>query len=126
MNDDDTAIHLGLDLDGLLDEANAFFRPLTRVWPGRVTVITYRSDRAEAERDLDALGIDYDEVVLVDALDAKAAVIAEKGIGVYVDDQPEALGNIPEGVHVLLYRNGGNFDFDDRRWMFSDRTGKRV
>lgn len=24
------------------------------------------------------------------------------------------------------FRNEGNFDFDDRRWMFSDKTGKLV
>lgn len=117
---------LGLDLDGLLDEANDFFHLLTSVWPGHVIIISYRSDYAKAEADLERLGIRYNELVLVDSFDAKADVIAEKEIGVYFDDQPEMLKNIPEGVHVFLYRNGGNFDFDERLWLFSDRTAKLI
>lgn len=118
--------NLGLDLDGLLDEANDFFQLLASIWPGHVVVISYRSDYAKAEADLERLSIKYNELVLVDSFDAKAEVIAEKGIGVYFDDQPEMLKNIPEGVHVFLYRNGGNFDFDDRLWLFSDRTAKLI
>ena len=119
-------INLGLDLDGLLDEATDFFQMLSRIWPGSVVVISYRNDVAKAEADLEQLGIDYDELVLVDSFDAKADVIAEQNIGVYFDDQPEMLKNIPEGVHVMLYRNGGNFDFDEKLWLFSDRTAKLI
>lgn len=119
-------INLGLDLDGLLDEATNFFSLLTRIWPGKVVIISYRSGYAKAESDLNRLGIDYDELVLVDSFDAKADVIAEKNIGIYFDDQPEMLKNIPENVHVLLFRNGGNFDFEDQRWIFSDRTAKLI
>lgn len=120
------ALNLGLDLDGLLDEANDFFRTLSKIWPGRVVVISYRDDYPKTEADLKRLKIRYDELVLVDSFDAKADVIAEKQIGVYFDDQPEMLKNIPEGVHIFLYRNGGNYDFEDRLWLFSDRTGRQV
>lgn len=123
---DTEAITLGLDLDGLLDEANNFFLTLTRIWPGRIVVISYRRDYPKAESDLDRLGIEYDELVLVESFDAKADVIAEKNVGIYFDDQPEMLKNIPEGVHVMLYRNGGNFDFNDRRWLFSDKTARLI
>jgi len=27
-------------------------------------------------------------------------------------------------VSVMLFRNEGNFDFGDRKWMLSDQTGK--
>ena len=119
-------INLGLDLDGLLDEANDFFRILARIWPGEVVVISYRSDYAKAEADLQQLGIEYDDLVLVDSFDAKAEVIVRKQVGVYFDDQPEMLKNVPHDVHVFLYRNGGNFDFDDRLWLFSERTARLV
>jgi len=119
-------VNLGLDLDGLLDEANGFFQLLTKIWPGRVTVISYRTDDDKAKADLAKLGIEYDDLVLVSTFDAKADVIQEKSIGVYFDDQPEMLKNIPEDVHIFLYRNGGNFDFDDRLWLFSERTGRMV
>jgi hypothetical protein len=45
---------------------------------------------------------------------------------IYIDDQPEMLKNIPTNVGVLLFRNGGNFDYEDRRWMLSEKTGKFV
>lgn len=118
--------NLGLDLDGLLDEAHTFFTLLASIWPGNVVVISYRNDYAKAEADLERLGIKYDELVLVDSFDAKADVIAEKNVGVYFDDQPEMLKNVPEGVHVFLYRNGGNYDFDDRLWLFSGRTARLI
>jgi len=124
MQDHSTAMNLGLDLDGLLDEANEFFKRLASIWPGNVVIISYRDNLAKAKDDLERLGIKYDELVLVDSFDGKAEVIAEKAIGVYFDDQPEMLKNIPEGVHVFLYRNGGNFDFGEQLWMFSDRTAK--
>ncbi len=117
---------LGLDLDGCITDAPEFFSAWTHSWPGRVIVITYRRDRAKTILDLDERNIRYDEVVLVDRMDAKAAVIAEHGVTLYVDDQPEMLKNVPAGVNVMLFRNEGNFDFADQRWMLSQETGKLV
>ncbi|MCA9070708.1 MAG: hypothetical protein KDA84_17380 [Planctomycetaceae bacterium] len=126
MEQSTSPVNLGLDLDGLLDEATDFFAVLARIWPGKVIIISYRNGYAKAEADLKRLGILYDELILVDSFDGKAAVIVEKNVGIYFDDQPEMLQNIPEGVHVLLFRNGGNFDFEDQRWIFSNRTAKLI
>ena len=117
---------LGIDLDGCVDESPSFFNILTHVWPGDVIVITFRRDRDKAVADLEKHGIRYTDVVLVSSFDAKAEVIAERGISYYIDDQPEMLKNVPANVGVMLFRNEGNFDFDDRRWMFSNQTGKSV
>ena len=117
---------LGLDLDGVLDESPIFFNILTKVWPGRVVVITCRDDRVKAEADLARLGVRYDELVLVARLDAKAHVIVEKGIMVFIDDQPEVLKDVPPTVTVLLMRNEGNYSFEDNLWTLSERTGKLV
>lgn len=117
---------LGLDLDGVITESPEFFSAWTHSWPGRVVVITYRRDRAKAIADLDERRIRYDEVILVNRFEAKAEVIAELGVTIYVDDQPEMLKHIPCGVQVMLFRNEGNYDFDDKRWMFSGETGKQV
>lgn len=117
---------LGLDLDGCVDEAPIFFRILTRAWPGQVVVITFRRDRAKAEEDLARFDIRYTDLTLVNSLDAKAEVIAEKGVLVYFDDQPETLKDIPATVNVMLVRNGGNFDFESRHWLFSEETGRLV
>lgn len=117
---------LGIDLDGCVDESPRFFSILSQVWPGNVIVVTYRSDREKAIFDLERHGIKFTDVVLVSSFDAKAEVIKDRGISFYIDDQPEMLKNIPPSVSVMLFRNEGNFDFDDRKWMFSDQTGKMV
>jgi hypothetical protein len=117
---------LGLDLDGVLDESPIFFRLLTAIWPGKVIIITFRSDRAKAEADLANIGIRYDELVLVESFGQKAEVIVEKGVMVYFDDQPEMLQDVPPTVTVLLFRNEGNFDFEDRKWILSNQTGKLI
>jgi hypothetical protein len=117
---------IAFDLDGTIDEAPGFFRALSACWPGKVYVITYRFDRAKAERDVANFGIRCDEVVLVSSFDQKAEVIAERGISVYFDDQDEMLLHIPEGVTILKIRNGGNYDFDARKWLFSDQTGRLI
>ena len=117
---------LGLDLDGVITEAPEFFSTWTHAWPGKVIVITYRRDRKKAIEDLNSRNIRYDQVILVDRFDAKAEVIAEHGVTFYVDDQPEMLKYIPASVQCMLFRNEGNYDFEDRKWMFSGETGKQV
>ena len=74
---------IGIDLDGCIDEAPEFFRLLSKVWPGEVYVITYRSDQAKADQDVARFGIKCDEVVLVSRFDGKAEVIAENEISVH-------------------------------------------
>jgi hypothetical protein len=115
---------LGIDLDGTIDEAPFFFKTLAAVWPGEVIILTYRDDRTKTEADLARLGIKWDQIVLVDSFEAKARIIEEKGILAYFDDQPEILKHVPSSVNVFLIRNEGNFDFEDRKWMFSNSTVK--
>lgn len=115
---------LGIDIDGCVDEATGFFRTLTQIWPGRVCVVSYRSNREKAVSDLARYGIRCDELFLVKSLDGKAEVIVREGISVFFDDQPECLRDIPATTHVLLMRNGGNFDFEQRKWVLSGRTGR--
>lgn len=116
---------LGIDLDGCVDESS-FVRILSQVWPGDVIVVTFRSDREKAVADLEKHNIRFTDVVLVNSFDQKAKVIAERGISFYFDDQPEMLKTIPANVGVLLFRNEGNFDFEDRKWMMSNQTGKLI
>lgn len=117
---------LGIDLDGCVDEAPLFFPTLTHSWPGKVYVITYRDDRAKAEHFLKRHNIRWDELILVNSFDGKAKIIADHGILVYFDDQPEMLRDIPASVNVLLVRNEGNYDFESKKWMLSKMTGKIV
>jgi len=117
---------LGIDLDGCVDESPTFFNILSHVWPGDVIVVTFRSDRDKAVADLEKHGIRFTDVVLVSSFAQKAEVIAERGISFYIDDQPEMLKNVSANVGVLLFRNEGNFDFEGKKWMLSEQTGKLV
>ena len=117
---------LAIDLDGCVDESPSFFNILTHVWPGDVIVITFRTDRVKAIADLEKYGIRYTDIVLAPSFEAKAEIIDERGVSFYIDDQPEMLKNIGPSVAVMLFRNEGNFDFDDRKWMLSDETGKLI
>jgi hypothetical protein len=116
---------LGIDLDGCVDESS-FFNILTHTWPGNVIVITFRRDRDKTIADLEKHGIRYTDVVLVDSFDAKAEVIRERNVSFYIDDQPEMLKHIPADVGVFLFRNEGNYDFEDKKWMLSNETGKLI
>ncbi len=117
---------IGLDLDGTIDEAPAFFAALTQSWPGRIVIITYRDDRSKALDDLARYGVRFDELVLVSSFAEKAVVLREKKIGVYIDDQDEILMHVPEGVVVLKIRNGGNYHYNTSKWLYSARTGEQL
>lgn len=62
----------------------------------------------------------------MNSFEEKTNVIAQKQLAFYIDDQPGVLKTIPAHVGVMLFRNEGIFDYDDRQWMFSQRTGKLV
>lgn len=117
---------LGLDLDGTIDEAPLFFRWLAANWPGKVYIITYRADRAKAEADVAKHKIEYDELILVRSFSEKAEVIEREGIVYYFDDQDEMTANIPEERTVFKIRNGGNFCYESKKWLYSDQTGRQV
>ena len=117
---------IGIDLDGCIDEPPRFFSTLSHVWPGKIYVITYRRDHQKAVDYLRQFGIKCDEVILVDRFEAKAEVIEERQIGVYFDDQDEMLMHVPESVTVLKFRNGGNYDYNKRQWLFSRFTGREI
>ncbi|MCA9016942.1 MAG: hypothetical protein KDA77_16540 [Planctomycetaceae bacterium] len=89
-------------------------------------MITYRRDFDRAKEYVDRFGIRYDEIILVQRFEDKATVFRDKNIGVYFDDQDEMLMHIPENVTVLKIRNGGNFDFDAKQWLYSAVTGFQI
>lgn len=115
---------LGLDLDGTIDENIQFFGLLSRLWPGKVYVITYRDDLAKTVSDLLNYGVRYDDVILVKTFAQKADEIVRLNIGVYIDDMDEVITHIPENVTVLKVRNGGNFE--SGKWLYSDSTGEKI
>jgi hypothetical protein len=119
-------MRVGLDLDGLLDEQPTFFRLLTAALRGGghfVAVLTYRdpASRPRTEAHLAELGIQYDELHFAHSLDDKGRLCRELDLDVYFDDQDECITTVGERTTVFKVRNGGNFDFDERKWLSTAR-----
>lgn len=113
---------LGIDINGCVDEAPILFQLLTKYWPGKVYVISIGNDYDKTKAYLDRKNIRCDELILVNSMEEKAEVIGRKGIMTFIDDQPEFLTKVREECHVMLFRNGNNFDYNDKKWTFTDRT----
>jgi hypothetical protein len=127
MKESDTAatgavLRVGLDLDGLLDEQPAFFRFLTGALRSQehfVAVLTYRDpdSRPRTEAFLAELGVVYDELHFAASLADKGRLCRELRLDVYFDDQDECIVPVDEQTAVFKIRNGGNFDFAERKWL---------
>ena len=119
-------MRVGLDLDGLLDERPDFFAFLTaalRVGGHFVAILTYRDPgrRTHTEAQLAGWGIGYDELHFARSLSDKGRLCRELEIDTYFDDQDECVVGVGEKTTVFKIRNGGNFDFEEAKWL---STGK--
>jgi hypothetical protein len=115
-------MRFGLDLDGLLDECPEFFSVLTTSFRAQghfVAVLTYRdaATRHRTEAQLAGWGISFDELHFARSLCDKGRLCRELGIDVYFDDQDECLVGVDQRTAVFKVRNGGNFDFGQRKWL---------
>lgn len=117
---------LGIDLDGTIDESPVFFSILSNFWPGKVYIITYRNDVDGIVEALKSFNIKFTDFVMVSSFEQKAKEIERLGISVFFDDMDECLKNVAPNVTVMKVRNEGNFDYDDKLWLYSNKTGKTV
>ena len=115
---------IAFDLDDTITHAPEFFSTLSKLWNDDVYIITFRSDRPSTIEDLEKLDIRYTDVILVSSCEEKAEVVRRLGIAVYFDDMPEMLKNMPKETAIFLFRNEWNFDFDDKKWILTEKTGK--
>lgn len=119
-------MRIGLDLDGLLDERPDFFAFLSAALQAGghfVAVLTYRDpeSRARTEAQLAAWAIRYDELHFARSLDDKGRLCRELRIDLYFDDQDECIQGVGETTTVFKIRNGGNFDFEGKKWLSTAR-----
>lgn len=122
---------IALDIDGTISERPDFFALLSvafRRAGHRVLVLTYRDpSRAPATAaQLAAWGVEYDELVIASSLGAKGELCAAHGVDLFFDDQDECIADVPESVLVLKVRNGGNFDFDSRKWVSTGQLTRLI
>ena len=117
---------LGIDIDGTIDENPQFFKMLSQTWPGRVVIITCRNDRRKTTTDLKTWDIYYDHLVMVGRLSDKPRHIEENKVDIFIDDQDECLQNMPPNVTIMKIRNGGNYDYNNHKWLYSNLTGTQI
>jgi hypothetical protein len=62
----------------------------------------------------------------VNSFAEKAVVIKREGIQIFFDDQDEMTKDIEEFTTVFKIRNDGNVGFRQRKWLYSDQTGRNI
>jgi hypothetical protein len=84
-----------------------------------VAVLTYRDpgSRPRTEAQLAGWAIRYDELYFARSLSDKGRLCRELRLDIYFDDQDECIQDISERTTVFKIRNGGNFDYDERKWL---------
>ena len=117
---------IALDIDGCISQYPKFFRMLSHALCGHCTIIVLTNrdpaGRVETERDLEGWGVRYDAVVFT--MD-KVKYIVEQGVSVLFEDYDENFLDLPESVCVCKVREPENFNFDTKRWVYSEKTGER-
>lgn len=124
-------MNVALDIDGTISEHPQFFAVLSsalRAAGHRVIVLTYRNPDwvAATEAKLKEWGIAFDELVIAPSLTSKGALCASLDVDLFFDDQDECIADVPESVLVCKVRNGGNFNFEDRRWVSTSKLTELI
>jgi len=121
------SLKIGIDLDDCITYCPVFFKVMTNTIKNlaEIHIITNREQTPESEantrNDLDNLEIHYHHLVVTAD---KADYITKNGINVYFDDTDEYFLELPESVTVFKIREPWNFDFEEKKWVYSDKTGK--
>ncbi len=115
---------IGIDIDGTITEAPSFFREfIEQMSPiAEIHIITFRPKKYKFEtiQQLSAFGIKYDCITFTDD---KRDYIIRNGINVYFDDMDEFIIDLPPSVTVFKIREKGNFDFEEKKWIYNPKTG---
>ena len=120
---------IGIDLDDCISYRPDFFQLLTHSmkYVAEIHIITNREQTSASEKNtkeqLEELNIFYHHLKITGD---KAKYILENNITIYFDDTDEYFLELPESVTVFKVREPWNFDFDEKKWVYSDGTGKKV
>ena len=120
-------LKIAFDLDGTCNEYQQYFSLISNALKGKavIYIITSRDpdDYNDTEKELKELEIYYDHLAITDN---KAEYILEEGISVLYEDTDEYFLELPESVAIFMVRNGGNFCFTKKKWVYGDRTGYKI
>jgi len=121
-------MQIGVDLDATISAYPEFFKLFTKAMSEagcKVHIITDRVPGTEQRvaEELRTYGITYD---LIHITDNKSEYIMKEGISVLFDDTDEYFLDLPESVAVFKVREHYNFDFEQKKWLYTDKTGKMI
>ena len=119
---------IAVDLDATISAYPEFFELFTKAMSEagcRIYVITDRVPGTEKQvaQELRNYGITYDQIHITAN---KTEYIMQEGISVLFDDKDEYFLDLPESVAVFKVREHYNFDFTEKKWLYSDRTGRII
>jgi hypothetical protein len=124
----DGLMKIGVDLDATISAYPNFFSVFTKAMAKagcRIYIITDRLPGTEemVVEELASYGITYHELMITRD---KAHYIAEEGIEVLFDDKDEYFVDLPDSIAVFKVREHYNFDFHQKKWLYSKRTGRKI
>ena len=119
---------IAIDLDATITAYPNVFSSFSKAFKAaghEIYIITDRIAGTEAvvSEMLDELGIEYDFIKITKD---KISYILEQGIEALYDETDEYFIGLAEDVAVFKVRGHYNFDFNDKKWIYSDKTGKKI
>ncbi|MCE5186376.1 MAG: hypothetical protein LLF76_09650 [Planctomycetaceae bacterium] len=117
---------IAIDLDATITMYPKVFSAFSKAFKAaghEIHVVTDRVPGTESDikRMLDELDIAYD---IIHVAKDKASYILELGIEVLFDDTDQYFIELPENVAVMKVRGHYNFDYKEKKWMYSQSAGK--
>ena len=105
----------------------SFFKLFTERFSdiAEIHIVTFRDKKHKffTIKELEEYGIKYD---FLEFTDNKKDYIVEKGITIYFDDMDEFIIDLPKEVTVFKIREEGNFDYDEKKWFYDNKTGRKL
>ena len=119
---------IAVDIDNTITAYPSFFKIFTRAMKtagSEIYIITDREPGTEEKvrKELQEIGIHFDHIIITGN---KADYIISEKIEVMVDDNDGYILSLPKNILVLKVREEGNFDFERGKFIYSDRTGRRI
>ena len=116
-----------IPLDDAIDCNPRLFSAMTQVLSGRAEIHIIASSsvgsKENIQKELESKNLKYDYLTLSDD---RVKYVIENQIDVLFETEDSHLQNVPSGVLVLKVRDGENFCFESKRWLYSDSTGELI
>ena len=119
---------IAVALDGTISEYPQFFKLFTKAMSQAGCKIYILTDRPPGTEEmiaeqLQSYGITYDVVKITSE---KSEYILKEGITVLFDDVDQYFVDLPAEVAVFKIRQKYNFDFAQKKWIYSNKTGRKI